>query len=137
MELRRDLVGVIRRLKPEIIFSFDPWGSNGTHAHPDHRATATCTLDAIAVARNHFTYPDQLVEGIAEHSIKQAYFYGTDRPNHWVNISTTIEKKIAALHFHASQMGPRVDERIRTRAIQAGAAFKYSYAEQFHRYTLS
>lgn len=136
-ELRRDLVGAIRRIKPEIIFSFDPWASNGIHAHPDHRAAAICTLDAIAVARNRFTYPEQLVEGITEHAIKQAYFYGTDRPNHWVDISTTIEKKLAALHLHASQMGPTVDERIRTRAIQAGAVLKYAYAEPFHRYTLS
>lgn len=137
MGLRRDLVGAIRQLKPNIIFSFDPWGSNGVHAHPDHRAAAVCTLDAIAVARNRFTYPEQLIEGITEHSVQQVYFYGTDRPNHWVDITTTLEQKLAALHLHASQMGPQVDERIRRRAIQAGAAPKYTYAEQFHRYTLA
>jgi LmbE family N-acetylglucosaminyl deacetylase len=74
---------------------------------------------------------------VFNHSVQQVYFYGTDRANYWVDISPTIEKKLEALHLHASQMGPSVDERIRTRAIQAGAALKYPYAEQFHRYTLS
>ncbi len=137
MALRRDIVGVIRRIKPDIVFSFDPWGSNGQHAHPDHRATAVCTLDAIAVARNRMTFPEQMVNGVLNHSVQQVYFYGTDRANYWVDITSTIEKKLEALHLHVSQMGPSVDERIRTRAIQAGAALKYTYAEQFHRYTLS
>lgn len=137
LALRRDLVEAIRRIKPDIVFSFDPWGSNGPHAHPDHRATAVCTLDAVAVARSRMSFPDQLVDGVTSHSVKQLYFYGTDRPNHWVDIGPTIDKKLAALHLHASQLGPSVDERIRTRAIQAGAALKYTYAEQFHRYTMS
>ncbi|MEO9027243.1 MAG: hypothetical protein ABI413_00355 [Ktedonobacteraceae bacterium] len=49
----------------------------------------------------------------------------------------SLEKKLAALHLHTSQMGPNVDERIHARAIQAGATLKYPYTEQFHRYTLS
>lgn len=137
LTLRRDLVEAIRRIKPDIVFSFDPWGSNGPHAHPDHRAVAVCTLDAAAVARSRMSYPEQLVNGITSHSITQLYFYGTDRPNYWVDISSTLEIKLAALHLHASQMGASVDERIRTRAIQAGAALKYPYAEQFHRFTMA
>ena len=55
----------------------------------------------------------------------------------FVEKKRTMCIKLAALHLHASQMGASVDERIRARAIQAGATLKYPYAEQFHRYTLS
>jgi LmbE family N-acetylglucosaminyl deacetylase len=83
------------------------------------------------------SYPEQLVRGVTAHSVKQLYFYGTDRPNYWVDISSSLPTKLDALHPHASQMSASVDERIRIRAIQAGAALTYSYAEAFHRYTLS
>lgn len=132
LTLRRDLVAVIRRMKPEIVFSFDPWAANAVHAHPDHRATAVCALDAMAVARGRMSYPDQLVDGITPHSVQHIYFYGTDRPNHWVDISSTIETQLAALHLHESQIQGFEDEFIRRRAIQAGAALNYTYAEAFH-----
>lgn len=137
LALRRDLVGAIRKIKPDIVFSFDPWGSNGPHAHPDHRATAVCTLDAIAVSRSRMSYPEQLVDGVTPHGVKQLYFYGTDRPNYWVDISSTLDKQLAALHLHRTQMQGFEDEFIRRRAIQAGAIYQYTYAEAFHRYTMA
>ena len=44
LTLRRDLAGTIRRIKPDIVFSFDPWAKNDVHAHPDHRAAALCEI---------------------------------------------------------------------------------------------
>ncbi|MGB8344122.1 MAG: PIG-L deacetylase family protein [Ktedonobacteraceae bacterium] len=137
LALRRELAGMIRRLKPDIVLSFDPWAKNDVHAHPDHRATAVCALDAMAVARGRLSYPDQLVDGITPHSVQHIYFYGTDRPNHWVDISSTIDIQLAALHLHTSQMQGFEDEFIRRRAIQAGAELKYTYAEVFHRFSMA
>jgi len=137
LALRRDLARMIRRLKPDTVLSFDPWAKNDVHAHPDHRATAVCALDAMAVARGRMSYPDQLVDGITPHSVKQIYFYGTDRPNHWVDISSTLETQLTALHLHGSQMQGFEDEFIRRRAIQAGAELKYTYAEAFHRFSMA
>lgn len=137
LQLRRDMVGAIRRIKPDIVLSFDPWAKNDVHAHPDHRATAVCALDAMAVARGGMSYPEQLVDGVTPHSVQQIYFYGTDRPNHWVDISSTIETQLNALHLHASQMQGFEDEFIRRRATLAGAELKYPYAEAFHRYTMA
>ena len=137
LQLRRDLVGAIRRIKPDIVLSFDPWAKNDVHAHPDHRATAVCALDAMAVARGSMSYPEQLVDGVTPHSVQQIYFYGTDHPNHWVDISSTIDTQLAALHLHTSQMQGFEDGFIRRRATQAGAELKYSYAEAFHRFTMA
>jgi LmbE family N-acetylglucosaminyl deacetylase len=137
LQLRRELVAMIRHFKPDIVFTFDPWATNNVHAHPDHRAVAVCSLDAMAIARGRMSYPEQLVNGVTPHSVQQIYFYGTDRPNHWVDISSVLEKQLAALHLHASQIQGFEDEFIRRRAIQAGAKYKHTYAEAFHRYTMA
>ena len=50
LTLRRELVRLIRRYKPEVVFCGDPnqvfWGSNRIN-HPDHRAAATAAIDAV------------------------------------------------------------------------------------------
>src|SRR5216684_4520786 len=49
-KLRGELVRKIRELKPDVVFTFDPW--KRYELHPDHRATGICTFDAIAVSRD-------------------------------------------------------------------------------------
>jgi len=46
-EVRRALVTIIRRERPDVVFTFDP---NGFNAHPDHIAISRFTTDAVAVA---------------------------------------------------------------------------------------
>jgi len=46
-EIRRSLVGHLRRLRPAIVFTFDP---NGFNVHPDHVAISRFTSDAVAAA---------------------------------------------------------------------------------------
>ncbi len=87
----------------------------------------------FVAARSH----SWLLRGMTPHSVQQIYFYGTDRPNYWVDISSVIERQLAALHLHASQTQGFEDEFIRKRAIQAGAQYKYAYAEAFHRYMMA
>jgi LmbE family N-acetylglucosaminyl deacetylase len=54
-EIRRALVSLIRRVKPSVVFTFDP---NGFNAHPDHVAISRFTSDAIAAAADPRWYPD-------------------------------------------------------------------------------
>src|SRR5690242_2079036 len=68
------------------------------------------------------------------HNVKHLYFYGTDRPNYWVDISSTLDRQLAALHLHSTQIQGFEDEFIRRRAIQAGATYQYTYAEAFHHF---
>ncbi len=132
LALRRELVHVMRQWKPDVLFTFDPW--RRYEIHPDHRAIGECALDALASARMPMYFPEQLNELVVEHRLKQVYLFSTDQPNHWVDISDVMDKKLEALHCHVSQMGggKDVDEYIRQRARNAGVEHRYAYAEAFH-----
>ncbi len=136
--LRQELTLALRRWKPDVVFTFDPW--KRYEIHPDHRAIGICTFDAIAAARGRLNYPEQLQEGITAHKVKQVYFFSTDQPNHWVNISEVIEKKIEARCRHVSQINPanHPSGYLRRWAVEAGAASGqgYALAEAFHYYGL-
>jgi LmbE family N-acetylglucosaminyl deacetylase len=135
LALRREIVLVIRQLKPDIVFTFDPWKRN--EPHPDHRAVGMCTLDAIACARNHMSYPEQLVDGITAHRVKELYYYATDRPNCWVDISSVVDKKVAALRCHESQTKHKnLYKWVAEKGIVAGAEYRLKYAEAFHHHVI-
>jgi N-acetylglucosamine malate deacetylase 2 len=54
-KIRRELVGAIRRHRPQIIVTFDPGGAN---LHPDHIAISRFASDAIAAAGDPRWYAD-------------------------------------------------------------------------------
>ena len=128
---RRELALVLRQGQPDVVLTFDPW--QRYQIHPDHRAVGQTALDAVAAARDRTYYPEQLVDGLTEHRVHNVYFFSTDAPNYTVDISGTIEKKIAALLCHRSQIGSReIAETVRARARVAGAEIGVEYAERFH-----
>jgi LmbE family N-acetylglucosaminyl deacetylase len=128
---RRELALVIRQGRPDVVFTFDPW--QRYQIHPDHRAVGQTTLDAVAAARDRMYYPEQLVDGLTEHRVHNVYFFSTDQPNFYVDITSTIDLKIEALRAHASQIKSReISETIRARASLAGQAIGVEFAEAFH-----
>jgi LmbE family N-acetylglucosaminyl deacetylase len=134
--LRRDLSLALRTLRPDVVLTFDPW--KRYEIHPDHRATGLCAFDAIAAARGRMNYPEQLHDGITAHTVKHIYFFNTDLPNHWVDISTVIEQKIEARCRHVSQVNPAnpPEGYLRRWAQEAGKAGGYTMAEAFHYHGL-
>jgi N-acetylglucosamine malate deacetylase 2 len=54
-EIRRSLVGAIRRERPAIVVTFDP---NGFNLHTDHIAISRFTADAIAAASDPRWFPE-------------------------------------------------------------------------------
>ncbi len=135
LALRRELVLVVRQWQPDVVFGFDPWMRY--QIHPDHRAVGQCALDALASSRMPMYYPEQLSETMAEHRVKQVYLFSTDQPNHWVDISDFVNKKVEALYCHVSQMGnPEIGEFVRQRARVAGIEHGYAFAEAFHHLAL-
>ena len=128
---RRELALVIRQGQPDVVLTFDPW--QRYQIHPDHRAVGQTTLDAVAAARDHMYYPEQLTEGLTEHRVHNVLFFATDEPNYYVDISETMETKIAALLAHTSQIRVEgLEERIRARASVVGQTIGVAYAEAFH-----
>src|SRR5260370_6941749 len=102
----------MRRLKADVVLCQDPRSivdDDGTYLnHPDHRAAGQAALDAaFPAAGNPSAFRDLLAEGLEAHKVREVwlYFTGGQHVNHWVDISETIEQKIAALEAHASQIG--------------------------------
>lgn len=137
--VRREITKVIRQTKPDIIIAQDP----GNHRfdsfgrfHRDHRVAAEAVFDAVypAVGSDGF-FPELAQEGIFPHQIEEMWFYGTDRPNLFFNISETIGLKIEALSRHESQIKDmkELPKRIRLRAREAGKEKKMRCAEAFRR----
>jgi LmbE family N-acetylglucosaminyl deacetylase len=137
LDLRRDLVRVIRQYKPEVVLTSDPsrlLSGDRYINHPDHRAAGQAALDALAPAS---AMPLLWPEVGAPHRVRQAYIYGNDQPNIWVDISQTIEQKIAALKQHASQMGDwDPTDRIKEWGAKVGEEKGLEYAESFRVVTL-
>lgn len=132
LKLREELVRSIRAWKPDVVLTFDPW--KRYELHPDHRAIGLCVIDAIACARGWMNYPEQMMEGLTEHSVKQVYLFNTDQPNHAIDITSTLETKIAARCAHVSQIRPSAhpSSYLTRWAEEAGKAAGYRYAEAFH-----
>jgi LmbE family N-acetylglucosaminyl deacetylase len=140
LKLRGELTRQIRRFRPYAVVVHDPltmFHNNQFINHPDHRAVGTATIDAIyPTARDPLQYPEQITEeGLEPHKVKEIYLWGSDQPNVVSDITETIEKKIAALSHHATQVGPvgELADRIRQRAAETGAPAGVSFGESYRR----
>jgi len=101
MELREQLALWIRRLRPDVVLSHDPW--KRYMLHPDHRATGMGAIDGIVAARDHLFFTHQLTGGMDKHRPSAVLLWAADEPDHWEDISATFETKISALLCHSSQ----------------------------------
>ncbi len=119
MDLRRDLARVIRRIRPDRVLSHSPerhW-QRIQASHPDHLAAGEATLCAVYPdARNPFAFPELLGEGLEPHSVGEVWLMASPRSDRFVDITDNIDRKLAALRCHVSQMTDpeAIDERVRT-----------------------
>jgi len=133
-ELRKDMVRLIRKYRPDTVVTVDPY--RGYLDHRDHRMTAQVTLDAVyPYATGTHSYPDLLKQGLKPHKVKEVLFCGTSDPNYYIDITDTIDSKIAALRCHKSQVGdrPETAEWMKQRARMSAEGRGYEFAEAFHR----
>jgi LmbE family N-acetylglucosaminyl deacetylase len=127
LELRRRLVGEIRRFQPEVVITGDPtvvWGGKNYINHPDHRAAALAALEAIFPAAGQPNLFEEFeAEGWRAWKTRKVYITTWEGGDEWVDITATFDVKIAALAAHVSQMGGGVPvEMVREWAAAAGAA---------------
>jgi len=141
IELRKKLVREIRRFRPEVLICGDPtivWVGEDYINHPDHRAAATAALDAVfpAAGQPHL-FQELEQEGLKAHKVRKVYVSGWTQTDLYVNITDTIEIKIAALRAHKSQMKDWDPEPwIRKRAAERAKGKEMQYAEGFRVITL-
>jgi LmbE family N-acetylglucosaminyl deacetylase len=134
--LRKELTKLIRTHKPDVVVTGDPQAvfyGNGYINHPDHRAAAQAATYAVfPSAGSRLLFAELLKEGYEPHNVKRLYLHGPEKPDTWVDISETIDAKLAALKKHASQLGDWDPEKmIREWAAEEGKEKGMDYAEAY------
>jgi LmbE family N-acetylglucosaminyl deacetylase len=143
MALKKDIVKVIRSLKPDVVITMDPAmlysAKRGFINHPDHRAAAQATLDSVfPLARDHMVFPELFANGYLPHKTPTVLLTNFDSNNFVVDITDTFTDKIAALKAHASQVGDinELKKWLSQMAETIGKPAGYKYAEGFVRIDL-
>lgn len=75
------LVGDIRRTRPQVVVTFDPFGGYG---HPDHIYMHRATTRAFFAAGDPAQYPEQIEEGLAAYQPAKLYY--TVFPRLWLRL---------------------------------------------------
>lgn len=113
-ELRRDLARVIRQVRPRrAVVQTPEWNLQFFQAacHPDHQHAGAAALRAIYPdARNPFAFPELLdAEGLEPWSVAEVWVLATAHPDHGVDVTATMDRKLAALACHVSQLPQGID----------------------------
>jgi LmbE family N-acetylglucosaminyl deacetylase len=123
LDLRGEFVAAIRRVRPDLLLTFDP--TPAYRYHPDHRVVGRVALDAAwPAARDRLSFP--ALGG--PHETAEAWCFASPDPDLLVDVGDVLETKIAARLEHHSQTPSPVRLRHRWRAIGA--------EERFHRVDL-
>ncbi len=128
--LRKDLARVIRLLRPDRVLCQSPERNylRLGIGHPDHRAVGSASLDAIYPdSRNPFAFPELLAEEKLEPwTVREVWIAGGPAPTHYVDVTDTFARKLAALRSHVSQVRDMdgLEEMLRSRlgrsAVEGG-----------------
>jgi LmbE family N-acetylglucosaminyl deacetylase len=135
LALREQLVLEIRTFRPDAVMATDPetlFHGDGGVNHTDHRAAGLAAVDAVyPAARNPMAFPGLARGGVAAHAVRRLYLFWSNHPTAWVDIGATLDRKLAALGEHRSQIRDMdaLATRIRAWAAEEGAAVGLSAAE--------
>jgi LmbE family N-acetylglucosaminyl deacetylase len=161
--LRGQYIERIRRLRPRMVFTFDPWAPY--EGHQDHRSVAWAAMEAASFSHFPLYYPEQVAAGLKPWLVAQTYFFAKNPidTNCVVDISgEPIRRKVAALWEHTNQMvltladaqqqiaaapydvpaitalDPHdyrdfIEQRVRGTAAAVGRKYGLEYAEHFRR----
>jgi LmbE family N-acetylglucosaminyl deacetylase len=103
-DIRQRLIFLFRLLKVNTVFSYDPWGHY--EENPDHYITAQAVEAACWMAGGRLDYPEHFAAGLKPHSPGEKYYFarGPQLVNRVVDISTTIDKKVACIHSNRTMI---------------------------------
>ena len=129
--LRLAVARLVRTVRPDVVLGHDPW--RRWLLHPDHRAAGLLTVDGVVAARDPLYARGLAAEGLAAHRPHTVLLFGTDSPDELVDVTATLDAKLAACRAHASQLPDPADleRRVRTWNAAIGAAAGLHYAEAF------
>jgi len=161
-ELRERCMRAIRRVRPDVLFTWDPFAPYENHQ--DHRAVAWAAMEAASFSHFPLYHPEHRDEGLEPHYVGEQYFFAKAPRdvNKAVDISDYVDRKIEALCRHVSQMEltvaslqvdlaasglelpaladadpkdyrPVIETMIRTWAAGVGRRHGMAFAEEFRR----
>jgi LmbE family N-acetylglucosaminyl deacetylase len=131
-QLHHELVRLIRQVRPRRVLTWSPeWNwQRFRSCHPDHLATGAAALKAIYPdASNPFALTNLLHdEGLEPWTVQEAWLINSPQReiNHYVDITGTFDRKVAAVRAHASQikdpgtLADRLRQRIASNTAAAG-----------------
>ncbi|MFN3704621.1 MAG: PIG-L deacetylase family protein [Thermoflexales bacterium] len=139
---RRLVVRELRHHRPDVVLTTDPltlhYGATRIN-HSDHRVAGVLVCDAIfPAAGNRMYFPSLLAEGLQPHYPQEVYFAGSTQPNLLVDVTSYVERKIAAILQHASQIRDPEELALRVRQgmLRLLADGSVRYFESFRRVAL-
>jgi LmbE family N-acetylglucosaminyl deacetylase len=103
------LVRLIRTIRPDVLFAFDPGKRYQRWHKSDHRTAAYLAADAARAAMWRLLFEGQIVqEGLKEYMIPEYMFYdgAHEDENLWVDISEFVDKRVNGGAKYVSQFGP-------------------------------
>ena len=137
-DFRKELVRQIRQARPEVVICPEPYRKNLAW-HRDHRITGQVTLDAVfPCARDHLHFEELWRdEGLEPHKTGTVLFWGTEAPDVFVGIETTIDAKTRAVKAGTTRVKSRSDEEVdtfvREQGQEAAGDSEEAYGEAFRR----
>jgi LmbE family N-acetylglucosaminyl deacetylase len=133
-ETRKLVTREVRRLRPEVIVAPDPsrlWSGQGYVNHWDHKQAGLLALTAVMPdAPTRVMFQELEDEGIEPYEVPNLWLV-TNEPDTYVDITDTIDTKIAALAQHVSEEGEAAAPWVRERARTVGEEAGVEYAEAF------
>ena len=140
-EVLGDVVRALRQYRPHTVLVHDPYRTHGFQ-HRDHRKAGIATTDAVyPYARDHLHFPEHITsEGLEPHKVRELWYWGMDQPNVIVDVTDSIERQIAALIRHESQMpgfnvpvGETIGQRVKKNAAELATGYGFQYGAAFRR----
>jgi len=137
---KQDVVRAIRKHRPHTVFVHDPYRIKGFQ-HRDHRKAGITTTDAVyPFARDHLHFPEHLAEGLEPHKVRELWYWGMDEPNVIVDVTASIDRQVAALVRHESQMpgfnvppGETIGARVKRSAAEHANGYGFEHGAVFRR----
>jgi len=130
---RKAVTRIVRRVRPEVIVAPDPsqlWFRSRYINHWDHKQAGMLALTAVMPdAPTRPMFPELLDEGLQPFEVQNLWLV-TDEADTFVDISDSMDTKLAALAAHESQgtagAEPRVRERAEETAARSGNGARYA-----------
>lgn len=142
--LRRAIVREVRRHRPGLVLTHYPQRVLRLPmeaSHPDHVAVGEAALAAIhPAAGSPRAHPELSSEGMTPHHVDEVWLPGYQEPDHYVDATGMLDRKIKAIRCHRSQLNESEQDTgpdwVHAWMRQAGAKAGYEYAEHYTRIVL-